>query len=198
MKQFWDQRYSGAHYYYGVEPNSFFREQISGMKPGWLFLPAEGEGRNAVYAAGLGWQVTAADYSHEGRKKALALARANNVGLVYHTADLADYDFGKEKYDLVALIYLHLMPDERKIIHQKAMRSLKHGGTIILEAFSKKQIGNDSGGPKSPEMLFSLSDLQEDFAGMEIRMLEEATAVVDAGEAHQGQADLIRLIAFKP
>ncbi len=198
MKEMWDARYAGEHYFYGTEPNTFFREQISGIEPGDLLLPAEGEGRNAVYAARLGWRVTAVDYSAEGRNKALSLAERHLVQISYNLDDLDHYDFGHEQYDLVALIYLHLMPESRRKIHRKAVQSLRSGGRIILEAFGKNQIHNASGGPKAVEMLYSAADLQQDFPLTEIRLLEEVAAIVDAGQAHQGRADLVRMIAIKP
>ena len=64
--EYWNQRYSNAKYVYGEEPNQFFATQLSALKAGSLILPCEGEGRNAVYAASLGWTVDAFDGSLEG------------------------------------------------------------------------------------------------------------------------------------
>ena len=85
---FWDARYEGETYAYGTEPNAYFRQQLDALPPGRLLLLAEGEGRNAVYAAKRGWQVTAVDFSDEGRAKALRLAVAQGVRLDYQVADL--------------------------------------------------------------------------------------------------------------
>jgi hypothetical protein len=79
MKQMWDKRYTGEDYFYGIQPNNFFKDKINDFKPGKILLPAEGEGRKSVYAAGLGWDVSAFDYSTEARGKALRLSKENNV-----------------------------------------------------------------------------------------------------------------------
>jgi hypothetical protein len=94
-KEFWNQRYSEKEYSYGIEPNQFFKEQITPFKVGTILLPAEGEGRNAVYAAKLGWEVVAFDISEEGKKKALQLATLNNVSIDYHIPLLTNLNLRK-------------------------------------------------------------------------------------------------------
>jgi SAM-dependent methyltransferase len=197
MKEMWDQRFAGEEYAYGIQPNVFFKEKITGLKPGRLLLPAEGEGRNAVFAAGLGWQVTAVDFSEQARVKAINLAQKSGVNIEYTIGDLVTFDFSKEVYDAVALIYAHLHQDFRKEVHQKIINSLKPGGYIIFEAFNKNQINKNSGGPKSLEMLYSTSMLQDDFKGLEFIVLEEANIILEQGVYHQGESDIIRLFARK-
>jgi len=196
-KEMWDQRYSAEQYVYGLEPNLFLKESLAALPPGKLLLPAEGEGRNAVYAASAGWQVHAVDFSSEGRKKALNLAAARNVIIDYLLADITAHDFGEGIYDAVGLIFAHFPPGNRQWVHRKIARSLKTGGLLILEAFNKKQISNSTGGPKSLEMLYSIPMLSQDFQGFEILRLEEAEEHLDEGDGHNGQADLIRLLARK-
>lgn len=87
MKAFWNQRYDEPEYAYGTQPNLFFKDQLDQLTPGKLLMPAEGEGRNAVYAAGKGWEVTAFDSSSSGQKKALRLAQEKKVTLNYLVAD---------------------------------------------------------------------------------------------------------------
>jgi len=81
-KEQWDSRYSEAEYVYGVEPNHYLRNFLEGRPPGKILFPAEGEGRNAVYAALLGWEVEAFDQSEKGREKALRLASRKNVQII--------------------------------------------------------------------------------------------------------------------
>ena len=197
MKEMWDQRYAGEEYVYGTLPNLFFKEKIEGISPGKLILPAEGEGRNAVFAAGLGWQVTAVDFSEEAKKKALKLAGLNDVALTYNVDDFTRMDFGKELYDAAGLIYAHISPDHRQEVHRKIARSLKPGGYLILEAFNKNQINNSSGGPKSLEMLYSITMLLDDFKDLDILHLEENNVVLDQGGFHQGDAAIIRFYGQK-
>lgn len=78
-KNKWDKRYSSEEFAYGEEPNKYLKQQLDKLKVGTILFPAEGEGRNAVYAALLGWNVFAFDISKEGKKKALQLAKSNNV-----------------------------------------------------------------------------------------------------------------------
>jgi hypothetical protein len=89
MKEQWNERYSASEYIYGTGPNTWLVEKLAGLQPGKILFPAEGEGRNAVHAARLGWNVAAFDQSEAGRKKALKLAeispyiwvRKDNTGI---------------------------------------------------------------------------------------------------------------------
>ena len=125
MKEFWDDRFSNEEYYYGREPNLFFKNAIDELKPGKLFLPGEGEGRNAIYAAKLGWDVLAVDYSMAGVTKAMKLAAENNVTIRYETSDLLRYQ-AKESFDAIAVIFVHFQPDDRKTFFSN------NGETIFL------------------------------------------------------------------
>jgi SAM-dependent methyltransferase len=195
--EFWDQRYKASEFVYGIEPNAFLAGILQGEPPGRLLLPAEGEGRNALYAARHGWQVDAVDYSAIGRDKALALARQAGVNIDYHLADLVAWQPSPETYDLVGLIYLHLPSALRCGVHRRLVSGLKTGGILVLEAFSQTQLGNSSGGPQDPDMLYTIEALREDFAEMGIRSLAETTITLDEGVGHQGRAHVIRMIAEK-
>ena len=141
----WDQRYSSETYAYGKNANAFFAAQLEHMNPGRLLLPGEGEGRNAVYAAGLGWAVEAFDQSRVGQSKALALASEFDVEFTYKACRMEDFDFLQNHYDLVALLFFHTDMVNRKYLHQKAIQTLKPGGTLLLEAFHKNQLSKNTG-----------------------------------------------------
>ncbi len=196
-ENFWNERYASQEYIYGTLPNLFFKEQIDILKPGHLLTLAEGEGRNGVYAAQMGWKVTAVDYSEEGRKKAMQLAADRNVHLTYHLKHVEDFDYPENEFDAVSLIYAHFPPDIRHLIHGKAMKSLNRSGRLLLEAFNKKQINRDTGGPKTIGMLYSLDDLIHDFADWNIIYSDEMTIHIDEGEFHNGEADIVRIIVEK-
>ncbi len=198
MKDFWNARYSEDEYVYGVAPNQFFADQIEKFSKGKVLLPAEGQGRNAVFAATLGWEVFAFDFSPKAREKALVLAEEEKVEIHF---DLMDYDnlhLPEGEYDLAALIYAHMSPEQRPKVHGEVVKALKPGGRLILEGFHKNQLGKDSGGPKSLDMLFNEKELEEDFAGMEIIILETKEVELDEGPYHRGIASVIRLVARKP
>jgi len=196
-KQFWDDRYSSGNYIYGTQPNRFFKEKIDHLEPGRLLLPAEGEGRNAIYAAREGWQVDAFDISEKGRKKALELAKRNHVTINYSISKYNDYEIKKDFYDGIALVYAHLHKSKRRGVHRKLVTGLKPGGHLILEAFSKEQLGNNSGGPQDLEMLYDLDELLDDFEELKIKHADEIELELEEGNHHEGTANVIRVFAQK-
>jgi SAM-dependent methyltransferase len=197
MNEFWEKRFSQEAYVYGKEPNAFFRECIDGLTPGKVLLPGEGEGRNAVYAAGLGWDVHAFDQSAAGREKAFRLARERGVHIAYELGSIFDIPYRKGFFDLAALIFMHIHPKARRMFHNYIMNSLGHGGLLVMEAFGKEQIRNASGGPRDPDLLYMPEDIIEDFEGMEIIRAANERVHLDEGPSHQGEADVVRFIARK-
>lgn len=197
MKKFWEERYGEKDYIYGVSPNVFFEEQLSSLPCGKILLPCEGEGRNAVHSARSGWDVFAFDASVNGKIKAMNLAKANDVSIEYQVDDALIIEYPIGHFDVVALIYAHFPPNNRKILHQKVMQWLKPGGTIIIEAFSPLQIVNTSGGPKDPTMLYSREILTDDFKDFNIVQNELCETYLKEGKYHDGKADIIRFVAKK-
>ena len=190
--KFWDERYSSAEYVYGIEPNTFFKEQIDKIPlPGKLFLPGEGEGRNAVYAAKLGWRVDAFDQSSVAKLKALKLAIENNVTINYSNVDLAKFTPQKNHYDCAAIIFVH------SEFHKKMIELIKPNGKIILELFSKDQFGKSSGGPQDLEMLYTFDEIKNDFEEMETILIEEKNVLLNEGDKHKGNASIIRYVGEK-
>ncbi|OFX82340.1 MAG: hypothetical protein A2W99_09820 [Bacteroidetes bacterium GWF2_33_16] len=196
MKEIWNSRYNKPEYIYGIKPNNYLKTFIETNNPGTILLPADGEGRNSVFAAIKGWQVDAFDYSESACIKALNLANKYNVIINYSTSEALHFKTKKE-YDLIALIYFHLLSEERTLIFNHLITFLKPGGHILLEAFSKNQINNTSGGPKDIKLLYDLNDIKNDFAGLNIKELNEHEITLDEGLLHQGKANVIRLIAQK-
>lgn len=197
MTDFWNARYGQADFAYGREPNEFLKECLDGIEPGLLLLPAEGEGRNAVYAAGLGWDVVAYDPSIEGMRKAQQLAAERDLAIDYRLVGHADFHAESGAFDAVALIYAHVPGPMQRVLHRKMLDLLKPGGLLILEAFSKQQIGRDSGGPKDLDMLYSKAELEEDFQGMSELAVEECEVVLAEGPYHEGTAAVARIIGKK-
>jgi len=198
MQNQWDERYARQEYIYGTEPNNFLKEQLTLLKPGRILFPAEGEGRNAVYAASLGWETEAFDQSTEGQKKALQLAGQKGVTINYYIQSLEGWNPEPDQYDCIALIFLHLPDDLRWQVHQNVVKALKPGGTLILEAFTINQLPRTSGGPKTAELLFTKEQIANDFKGLGILKLDETESFLDEGPLHQGHAEVIQLTANKP
>ncbi|MGM0589603.1 MAG: class I SAM-dependent methyltransferase [Bacteroidota bacterium] len=198
MKDFWDQRYSDHEMVYGYEPNGFFKSFLEHRTPGRLLLPAEGEGRNAVYAAAQGWIVEAFDYSTEAKRKAEAFAADKEVEIHYYNARMEEVDLDKATYDLIALIYAHLPSSIRRDVHHKLIDALKPGGHLIMEVFSKKQLQYQSGGPKNDDLLYSTELLAADFSDLKIIQNEAKIIKLEEGEHHKGEASVIQFVGQKP
>lgn len=196
MKEFWDDRFGSEDYVYGIGPNVFFKEQLDKLEPGKLLLPAEGEGRNAVYAASKRWEVTAVDFSEIARKKALRLADRNDVQIDYSLMDLR-YLRCRNGFDAIGLVFIHFRPGQRTSFHHHLIDCLNKGGIIIAEFFHKRQLKNKTGGPPAIEMLYDEKELREDFRSLRIDLIEEKKVHLAEGRYHTGVADVVRLVAIK-
>ncbi len=198
MHSFWDERYAAEEFIYGKQPNLFFAEELMKLPAGKILLPGEGEGRNATFAAGKGWQADAVDFSFAARNKALLLAKEQGVALnSYKIADLGQFEPKTGFYDAVSLIFVHLEPETRKRLHQRLAQSLKPGGSLIAEFFSIQQLNKKSGGPKNPLMLYRPEDLLADFKALDIKHLIEAEVHLNESRFHEGVASVIRIVATK-
>jgi ubiquinone/menaquinone biosynthesis C-methylase UbiE len=197
MTDFWNERYGTSEYAYGTDPNAFIQQELKKLRPGKALFPAEGEGRNAVYAATLGWDVIAYDPSVEGKNKAEKLSQKHEVTINYILAGHAEINFEKESFDCVVLNFAHMPSAMRTKVHKKLASFLKPGGRLIMESFSKKQINNTTGGPKDVEMLFSKEDMELDFGSFAQLEIKETESVLNEGLFHQGVAALIRVIGIK-
>ena len=198
----WNDRYSSEEFAYGTAPNNYLKEQLEKLKTGSILFPAEGEGRNAVFAAQLGWKVSAFDISAEGKNKALKLAEANDVEIDYLVGELETLNYQEEQFDAIALIYAHFPAAIKSSIHKTLETYLRKGGIIIFEAFSKKHleylaINDKVGGPKDIESLFSIEEIQADFPDYEIIELEEKEIELNEGLFHNGKGSVIRFIGRK-
>lgn len=198
----WDDRYSNEEFAYGEEPNNYLKEKLAKLTAGSILFPAEGEGRNAVYAAKNGWNVSAFDISNEGKSKALRLAEKNNVTIDYKVGELQTLGFVNEKFDVIALIYAHFPANIKSQYHKTLDKYLKKDGIIIFEAFSKKHIdyvaANEKvGGPKDIESLFSIDEIKADFPNYESIELEEKEIELNEGIFNNGTGSVIRFVGLK-
>jgi hypothetical protein len=129
--------------------------------------------------------------------KAKKLAEINNVKIDYQVQDLSSYEPDIDAYDAIALIFLHLPPQVREGVHQKLTSMLIPGGLLLVEAFSKAQLGRKTGGPPVLEMLYDEEVLRNDFSDLNILELYEIIEEYTEGPYHQGEAAVIRMIARK-
>ncbi len=202
MSNFWNERYSNTAYIYGETPNRYYKKELLKLSPGKILLPAEGEGRNAVFAARMGWQVFAFDYSHQGMKKAQQLADKQSVKIHYQVADFAEVSYEEQSFDAVAVIFAHFAMEEKKEFLQKMTSLLKPGGAFIMEVFSKnqlkyQQLNPSSGGPRDWEMLYDTEELKPWISGFQTLELAEKEVELNEGTHHSGQASVIRFTGIK-
>ena len=198
----WDERYGGEAFAYGLEPNAFLAAQRELLRPGMRALvPGDGEGRNGVWLAERGLEVDTLDLSAHGVAKARGLAAARGVAINAIQTDALAWAWPAARYDVVALIYLHLVAPRRRALHAHALSALKPGGLVVLEAFRPEQIERQKagarGGPRDAALLYSLDDLKSDFAGEDILTLEAAEANLSEGALHVGPSAVVRAIARK-
>lgn len=194
----WDERYSEPGFAYGTAPNEFLVAVVDRIPHGKILSLAEGEGRNAVYLASLGYEVTGVDGSAVGLRKAGELAAELGVAITTIHADLSAFEIEPEQWDGIIACYCHLPSAIRIPLHRAAVQGLKHGGVFVLEAFSKEQLGYGTGGPQSLDMLMSLDELKQELAGLELVRTVRVEREVREGSGHTGLASVIQILAVKP
>lgn len=197
----WDERYSGAEFAFGTEPNDFLREEFTRIPAGGRVLClAEGEGRNAVFLAEQGYQVTAMDLSEVGLRKAEQLAKDRGATITTEVADLAEYQFGEDKWDAIVSIWAHVPKTIRQHIHAQIIPALKTNGVFILEAYTQQQLEMEAvGGPPASEKerFGSLATLQAELAELEQVVGVEKRRIVSEGKRHQGLSAVVQFIGKK-
>ncbi len=194
----WDKRYSEQGFAYGTQPNDFLSENVHHLPvDGNILCLAEGEGRNGVFLARHGFQITAVDSSAVGLKKAEVLASQHNVTITTKVADLADFSLEDNTYDGVVSIFCHLPPDVRSSLHRKIISALKPGGVLILEAYTPDQLTHGTGGPPHKHLMMNLQMLIEDFQSLHILHGTELLREIHEGHLHNGRGAVVQFIAEK-
>jgi hypothetical protein len=195
---FWDQRYSEEGFAYGDGPNDFVRACAPRIPAGRVLCLAEGQGRNAVHLAGLGFAVTAMDQSPVGMAGAAALATSRGVTLDTVVAGLEDFAIAPGAWQGIVCTFAHLPPPLRRRVHAAVVAGLAPGGVFILEAYGPRQLGLGTGGPDDPERLAGVGTLRAEFAGLDFEIAHEVERDVVEGRYHTGRASTVQLLARKP
>lgn len=194
-RELWDERYAEPGFVYGTEPNEFLASVAEQIPIGPVLSLGEGEGRNAIFLASLGHDVTAVDQSKVGLEK--LQRRADELGLRIQPqqADLGNYQIEEGAWTGIVSIFCHLPPSIRVPLYDAAKRGLRPGGLFILEAYTPGQCGRGTGGPPSPEMMVSLDNLTSELAGLEFLYARELEREVIEGSYHTGLAEVVQLLA---
>ena len=196
QKEFWNNKFSKTNYFYGINPNEFLASKIELFNNHKKFLClGEGEGRNAIFFAQNGFEVSAIDASNLGLEKLQNRAIEEKLDIKTTCMDLTFWKV-LEKYDVIVASYLHMYKDEREELFKKIEDSLNTNGYFIAEFFSTKQLSFNSGGPKDLDLLYSLEDFSNYFNSCKKNITEEIV-ILDEGIGHQGEACVIRVVIQK-
>ena len=195
----WNERFSVPDYVFGTAPNAFLAANAGRLKRGQRALcVADGEGRNSVWLAEQGLDVTAFDFSPIALDKARRLAGTRGVTVHYDVASVYDWPWPMAAFDLVAAIFVQFAdPPMRTFMFERMARSLKGGGLLLIEGYTPKQLRYGTGGPKQVDQLYTERLLRESFAGFEVLELREYEAELDEGSRHRGMSAVIDFVARK-
>lgn len=193
----WDERYAVEHYIYGEQPNDFLKENYQRIPKGRVLSLAEGEGRNAVFLAEQGYEVTAVDSSLVGLNKARKLAAQRGVSIEFVHADVKDFPIGESQWDGVVSIFCHVAADLRSQLHKNIVAGLKPLGVLLLEAYTPQQLGRGTGGPSQEALMMSQAQLLDELNGLHFLLLHEVQRDVVEGTHHTGAGEVVQVIAIK-
>jgi SAM-dependent methyltransferase len=193
-RQEWDERYASADLIWTAQPNVFVARELAGLAPGRALDLGAGEGRNAIWLAGRGWQVTAVDFSTVALAKAAELAAARGVtGIEWVDADLRTYQPAPGGFDLVLLSYIHLPPAESAALLAAAAAALAPGGTLLVVGHDRDNIAHGYGGPQEPAVLYQTADVVAALPGLAIRRAGQERRPVPTSEGERTAIDTLVL-----
>jgi SAM-dependent methyltransferase len=187
----WDLRYAESGLLWSAEPNRFLVAEVSKLAPGRALDLACGEGRNAVWLARNGWDVTGVDFSEVAIAKAREVSRGAGVAAEWLVADLLDYEPPAAAFDLVAVLYLHVPEPDRAVILPRAAAALAPGGTFLLVGHDSRNLGRGYGGPKEPAVLYTPEEIVEHLPGLEVERAELVERPVETPEGPRVALDAL-------
>jgi 2-polyprenyl-3-methyl-5-hydroxy-6-metoxy-1,4-benzoquinol methylase len=197
--QMWNARYAAADFAYGTEPNDFLVAQRAALPLGGrLLCLAEGEGRNAVFLARLGFEVHAVDQSDVGLAKAQRLAAASHVSITTEVADLASYSLGRDQWDGIVSIFAHVPSALRRAVHAQVPSALRIGGVMMIEAYTIKQLdmrGVGGPGADAKDLFMSAAALRSELAPLRTLVGHEVERDVNEGSFHRGRSAVVQWVA---
>ncbi len=184
----WDQRYSGPDLVWGAGPNRFVADEVAALPPGRAVDLGAGEGRNAIWLAERGWQVTAVDFSAAGLARAARLAGERGVSVEWVQADLLAWQPAPGGYDLVLIAYLHLPSADLARVFRAAAAAVAPGGTLLVIGHDRDNIDRGHGGPQDPDRLYTPATVTAELGGLGIRRAEQ---VVRSARTPEGERTAI-------
>jgi SAM-dependent methyltransferase len=184
----WDERYAGRELLWSAEPNRFVAEEVAALPTGRALDLAAGEGRNAVWLAERGWEVTAVDFSPVGLDKARQLASRRGVEVEWILADLAEWRPDTGAFDLVLVAYLHVGADLLHRILQRSADALAPGGTLLAIGHDVANLDGGHGGPQDPAVLYTVEELRRALPGLQIHRAAQVRRAVELDDGRTATA----------
>jgi SAM-dependent methyltransferase len=169
----WDERYAGPELVWGAGPNCFVAEELAGLEPGRALDLGTGEGRNAIWLAERGWQVTGVDFSATGLARAAELARRRGVSVDWVQDDLLSYQPVPAGYDLVLIAYIQLPADDLARLVRAAVTALAPGGTLLAVGHDRDNLEKGYGGPQYPHVLWTPALVAAELDGLTVERAEQ-------------------------
>lgn len=193
----WNERYSSSEYAYGTTPNDFLVEHKDSLPKGRILSLAEGEGRNAVFLAKQGYEVTAVDSSIVGLEKAQKLATRNGVSIEYVHADLGEFQYGEGCWDGIVSVFCPLPSELRRVIYRKVEIGLRVGGVFLTESYTPNQPKYGTGGGDCIDTMQSKESLVQELPNIQFSHLIEVERDVIEGIYHTGLASVVQAVGHK-
>lgn len=177
-RETWNDRYRTRDLVWTANANQFVVAEIADLPAGRALDLAAGEGRNAVWLAEQGWQVTAADYSDVAMAKARELAAARDVTLETIVADATEPLPGLPTFDLVVVAYLQLPEPARSRAFRNAAAAVAPGGMLLVVAHDETNLEHGYGGPQDAAVLAGPGQMVAILDEFEIEKAERVERVV--------------------
>lgn len=193
--QVWNERYKTQDMYYGDKANDFLRVASGLISPQSQVLSlGEGEGRNALFLAHLGHQMTCIDASSVAQEKAQSLFARDQLSVDYQVLEIGPESFPQGQWDAVIAIWFHVPGETRALVHQNLSKLLKPGGIYICEGYTPAQMAHGTGGPKDLNLLYDPPTVQQELA-ISLELFQSTERFISEGVGHHGTSATLQIVA---
>jgi ubiquinone/menaquinone biosynthesis C-methylase UbiE len=186
----WNAKYEAHPGLWREEPNEFVVQEVGGLEPGTALDVGAGEGRNAVWLAARGWEVTAVDFSDVAVERGRRVAEERGVSIHWVVHDALAYDPGQD-FDLILIAYLQVPHREMQEVLATATRHVTSGGTLLVIAHAKANLEGGYGGPPDAAVLYEPDELASWIPDLSVDRAEHVVRIVETDEGPREAIDLV-------
>ncbi len=195
-REAWNARYSAAELVWGADPNRFLEAELGDVPPeGRVLDLACGEGRNAIWLAARGWQVTGVDYSDVAIERARGLAAREGVEVEWVCEDLTHWTPEARDFQLVVILYLQVPGEDRRRILERAASALAPEGALLIIGHARRNLAEGTGGPQDPDLLLEPEEVASELEAVGLRV-ERAEHLRRPVETDAGPVDAIDALLY--